>query len=85
LCREKPFGFAEIFFLEKGQTGSVRVLRGGSWNNNPNNCRAANRNRNNPNNRNNNIGFRVARDFLGGISTRQSLCRPLGAAQSVQV
>jgi formylglycine-generating enzyme required for sulfatase activity len=35
------------------------VLRGGSWNNdNPNNLRAANRNRNNPDNRNNNNGFR---------------------------
>jgi hypothetical protein len=37
----------------------LRVLRGGSWNNNQDNARSANRNRNNPNNRNNNIGFRV--------------------------
>ena len=37
-----------------------RVLRGGSWDNNARNCRSANRNRNNPDNRNNNIGFRVA-------------------------
>ncbi|MFV0278771.1 MAG: SUMF1/EgtB/PvdO family nonheme iron enzyme [Parahaliea sp.] len=36
-----------------------RVLRGGSWNNNPDNLRAANRNRNNADNRNNNVGFRV--------------------------
>jgi formylglycine-generating enzyme required for sulfatase activity len=36
-----------------------RVLRGGSWNNNPVNCRSANRNRNAPDNRNNNNGFRV--------------------------
>ena len=35
------------------------MLRGGSWNNNPRNCRAANRNRNNPDNRNNNNGLRV--------------------------
>jgi hypothetical protein len=35
------------------------VLRGGSFNNNDQNVRCANRNRNNPNNRNNNIGFRV--------------------------
>ena len=37
-----------------------RVLRGGSWNNNPQNLRAANRNRNTPTNRNNNVGFRLA-------------------------
>jgi hypothetical protein len=36
------------------------VLRGGSFNNNQNNARCANRNRNNPNIRNNNIGCRVA-------------------------
>jgi formylglycine-generating enzyme required for sulfatase activity len=35
------------------------LLRGGSWNNNANNCRSAYRNRNNADNRNNNIGFRV--------------------------
>ncbi|MEO0339413.1 MAG: SUMF1/EgtB/PvdO family nonheme iron enzyme [Bacteroidota bacterium] len=34
--------------------------RGGSWNNTPRNCRAANRNNNGPTNRNNNLGFRVA-------------------------
>jgi hypothetical protein len=39
---------------------SARVLRGGSWNNNPRNLRSANRNRNQPDNRNNNNGFRVA-------------------------
>ncbi|MCY4214333.1 MAG: hypothetical protein OXF68_11995 [Gammaproteobacteria bacterium] len=36
-------------------------MRGGSWNNKPRNLRSANRNRNNPGNRNNNNGFRVAR------------------------
>ncbi len=36
------------------------VLRGGSWNNNDNNCRAANRNYNNPQNTNDNNGFRVS-------------------------
>ncbi len=38
-----------------GQVGK----RGGSWNNNPRNCRSAYRNNNSPDNRNNNIGFRV--------------------------
>jgi len=36
-----------------------RAARGGSWNNNQDNARCAYRNRNNPNNLNNNIGFRV--------------------------
>lgn len=35
------------------------MLRGGSFNNNRQNARAAYRNRNNPNNRNGNNGFRV--------------------------
>jgi hypothetical protein len=35
------------------------VLRGGSWNNNQNNARCAYRNRNEPDNWNNNVGFRV--------------------------
>ncbi|MFZ4535245.1 reverse transcriptase domain-containing protein [Propionivibrio sp.] len=37
-----------------------RGLRGGSWNNNARNTRAANRNNNSPGNRNNNNGFRLA-------------------------
>ncbi|MDZ4739442.1 MAG: hypothetical protein SGJ03_05995 [Alphaproteobacteria bacterium] len=38
----------------------MRVLRGGSWNNNPWKVRSANRNRDTATNRNNNTGFRVA-------------------------
>ncbi|MEF8732314.1 MAG: SUMF1/EgtB/PvdO family nonheme iron enzyme [Candidatus Accumulibacter meliphilus] len=38
---------------------SGKVVRGGSWNNPRNNARCAYRNRNDPDNRNNNIGFRV--------------------------
>jgi hypothetical protein len=36
------------------------VLRGGSWNNDAANCRTANRNNNDPANRNTNNGFRLA-------------------------
>jgi formylglycine-generating enzyme required for sulfatase activity len=39
----------------------ARGLRGGAWNNNTNNLPCAVRNRNNPQNRNNNVGFRVVR------------------------
>ena len=39
---------------------SNRVNRGGSWNNSSRNCRCANRNRNEPGNRNNNLDFRLA-------------------------
>ena len=39
---------------------SNRVKRGG-WNSEPRNARSANRNRNVPENRNNNLGFRLAR------------------------
>ena len=35
------------------------MLRGGSWNNNADNARAAYRNNNTPDNRNNNLGFRA--------------------------
>lgn len=41
--------------------GPKRVLRGGSWNSNARSCRAANRNWNDPGNRNDNIGFRLSR------------------------
>ena len=45
--------------------------RGGSWNNSPQNCRSAYRNYNTPSNRNNNLGFRVARSF----ARRVDACR----------
>jgi RNA-directed DNA polymerase len=51
---------------EIGQTpgaGNNRVIRGGNWNNNAQNCRSANRNNNNPNNANNNIGFRLVNSW----------------------
>ncbi len=43
---------------------SNRVLRGGSWINNARNLRSANRNANTPDNRNDNIGLRLAGALL---------------------
>ena len=40
-------------------SGSNRVIRGGSWNNNAQNVRSANRNNDDAGNRNNNLGFRL--------------------------
>ena len=48
-----------VFSFGEQAQGSNRVIRGGSWNNNAQNCRSANRNNNNPSNNNNNNGFRV--------------------------
>ena len=41
-------------------TGSNRVIRGGSWNNEARNLRSAVRNNNGPGNRNSNVGFRLS-------------------------
>ena len=54
VLRRNEFGAAAM----ENASGSNRVLRGGNWNNNANNCRVSNRNNNNPANRNNNNGFR---------------------------
>ncbi|MBI5479967.1 MAG: SUMF1/EgtB/PvdO family nonheme iron enzyme [Deltaproteobacteria bacterium] len=58
-----------------GRTGTngARVIRGGSWNNNPNNLRAANRNRNTPTNRNDNIGVRCAKTVDDPAKPRQGV------------
>lgn len=53
-----------------------KVLRGGSFNNNPNNIRATNRNNNEPDNRNNNIGFRCVVSTPGSFLKGQVPCVP---------
>jgi len=52
---------------------SARVLRGASWNNNPQNARVADRNHNNPTNSNDNNGVR----FVAVPSTSDFLTRIL--------
>jgi hypothetical protein len=52
---------AKAAYLMDFQAQAKRLaLRGGSWNNNQENARVSIRNNNHPDNRNNNIGFRVA-------------------------
>jgi formylglycine-generating enzyme required for sulfatase activity len=43
------------------ESGSNRVIRGGSWNNDADDCRSAYRNHNDPGDRDNDLGFRLAR------------------------
>jgi formylglycine-generating enzyme required for sulfatase activity len=52
--------------LEAWTAPCRRAVRGGSWNNTANNLRTANRNRTTADNRNNNLGFRVARTLSVG-------------------
>jgi len=60
----KPTGYwafiCKIPFFPSELEPGWRNPRGGSWNNQTDNLRCAIRNRNHPNNRNNNIGFRLA-------------------------
>ena len=49
------------------ESGSYRVYRGGSWSDYAWYCRSAHRNRNTPDNRNNNLGFRVLRSSANGM------------------
>ncbi len=52
--------------LEAWTAPCRRVVRGGSWNNDSQNLRSAERNRNTTDNRNNNLGFRVGRTLSAG-------------------
>ena len=58
--RADAIGFRRKVIFGSSAVGAYRVNRGGSWNNNARNCRSANRDRNSPGIRNNNLGFRVA-------------------------
>ena len=60
-----------------------RVVRGGSYNNNARNLRCSNRNTNEPDNRNNNLGFRCARDVgrAGELTGSGGNCRGHGSGR----
>jgi retron-type reverse transcriptase len=51
--------YREAVACFKKHEGSNRIIRGGSWNNNASNLESSIRNNNNPDNRNNNLGFRL--------------------------
>jgi hypothetical protein len=59
ICNNRPAGSSSG--VPRKQT---RVLRGGSWNNNADNARGVQRNRNSPDNRNDNNGFRVVSSHI---------------------
>lgn len=66
--------FAECvtFVVEAGRKSAAnRVIRGGSWNDDARNVRAAYRNHDDPADRNDNLGFRCARahERVGGPRT----------------
>lgn len=46
------------------------MIRGGSWNNDAANCRSANRNNNWPDNRNNDLGFRLSSSRQRSVGVR---------------
>ncbi|RDE49989.1 MAG: hypothetical protein DVS81_13600 [Candidatus Accumulibacter meliphilus] len=66
---QPPAGFVAGAAERAVIAGDSRVLRGGSWNNNGRNARCANRNRNEPDNRNQNIGFRFAPAQASQVAT----------------
>lgn len=95
------FGFkgvlGDLVTEEGSSSGSNRVKRGGSWNNNADNCTSANRNNNSPSNANNNNGFRLVSTLSGTGSHSERpaspadgneharTCRPVANATAVHV
>jgi hypothetical protein len=79
-AKRRPFGiFASERYTRIGEQsrGSSRVNRGGSWNNQAENCTAANRNANAPTNANQNLGFRLLAAPLDRGGTNGTDCFPL--------
>lgn len=54
------------------------MIRGGSWNNKPENLRPSNRNRNTTDNRNNNLGFRLVQSARTADAGPEPICSRTG-------
>ncbi|MEM7204997.1 MAG: SUMF1/EgtB/PvdO family nonheme iron enzyme [Planctomycetota bacterium] len=79
-ARSSPASHAHTFTKPELPVPPHRVLRGGSFDNdNPRNLRSAYRNRNEPTNRNENIGFRVVRPARRQHAARDSASAPCRA------
>jgi len=70
--------FAALYWSRITGRRTKRVLRGGAWNNQPHNLSCAIRNRNEPDNRNNNIGLRCAKTPLGNVPKDKEPSQALG-------
>ena len=69
------------------EASAHRVIRGGSWNSNARNVRAANRNWNDPGDRDNNLGFRCGELTTGRdrpLANRPASGPPLRAAANAE-
>ena len=58
---DSDYGGGESECASKNNASARRVARGGSWGGRPRGVRSANRGRNTPDNRDNSLGFRLAR------------------------
>ena len=73
-----PIACGRICLIELAFSGrrlSLRVLRGGSYNNQTSNVRSAYRNNNQADNRNNNNGFRAASTLRQAVVCRAGIHR----------
>lgn len=81
-CRRAREALGEGHAATRALESAVIALTRGSWNNDPRNVRCANRNRNDPDNRNQNVGFRLVcaclrEHVVRTASNVQAMPRPL--------
>ncbi len=63
----EAYGTASVSDPVGADSGSFRVYRGGSWSNGPRSCRSADRDKDDPSDRDSNLGFRVASSPFGPV------------------